>query len=339
MSESFAMIRKRSSAATTVAGVLLLLSCGRARNVSDVPSSATGGSAGSVTGGDGLGGTAGYAGGVVTWDPLQCHVTPAPVPTAPAAQEQWALVRAYCLALGDQGCFASGAPNSLPGCTVDQAVEACVSQLLWFHQTVASECEGVWRKDIECGTKSTFVAPICDGAGTFGPTFGSTEACATENVALLDCKQQHSGDVEVAGSYTTCSYASASVTASACHVNCQVGQYPVELDCSGPEGLPKQCGCMINGFSLPSLQPIFVNSCAEAAEQAADGRCTGKLDCCFEYLDRDKQACMCVEPAEFGYASCEAMMAVGHGQRVDICPALLQVGAGTGCWPPGACPP
>ena len=260
---------------------------------------------------------------MVTWDPLQCHVTPVPKPTAPDAQEQWAVARAYCVALGDQGCLTNGAPNSMPGCTVDEGVESCISQLLWFHQNDAAECEDVWRKDIACGAKSSFVAPFCNGADTFGPTFGSTEACATENVALLDCEQQHSADVEVAGSYTTCYYQSKAVTATACDVNCQVGQHSVQLDCSGPEGLPKQCGCAINGFGLPGLQPIFVNSCAEAAQQAADGLCTGKLDCCFEYLDRDKQACLCVEPAEFGYASCEAMMAVGHGQRVDICPGLL----------------
>jgi len=337
MSESTAMIRKRFSAVTTVAGVLLLLSCGKTRNVSDSPSSAAGGGAGSVTGGGG--GTAGYAGGVVTWDPLECHVTPVPKPNAPGAQEQWALARAYCVALGDQGCLTSGAPNSVPGCTVDEAVESCVAQLLWFHDNVASECEDVWRKDIACGAKSTFVGPICDGASTFGPTFGSVEACAAENVALLDCNQQHSADVEIAGSYTTCYYPSGAAPDSACRISCQVGEYPVQLNCSGPQGLPKQCGCMINGFTLPGLQPVFVNSCAEAAQQAADGLCTGKLDCCFEYLDRDKQACMCVEPADFGYASCEAMMAAGQGQRVDICPGLLQVGAGTGCWPPGACPP
>jgi hypothetical protein len=212
--------------------------------------------------------------------------------------------------------------------------------VLWSHENVASECEDVWRKDLACGAKSTFVAPFCDGAGIFGSTsFGSTEACATENAALLECEQKHTGEVEVAGSYTTCYYPAAAVTASACHVNCQVGQYQVQLDCSGAEGLPKQCGCTINGFALPSSNPVFVNSCAEAAQQAADGLCTGKLDCCFEYVDRDKQACICVEPAEFGYASCEAMMAAGQGRRVDICPGLLPTSPGTGCWPPGACPP
>jgi len=336
MLDSTAMIRTGFSAATTTAALLLLLSCGRTRDVSDVPSSAMGGGAGSGTSGDGAAGT---AGGVVTWDPLQCHVTPVPKPTAPDAQEQWAVARAYCVALGDQGCLTDGAPNSMPGCTVDEGVESCISQLLWFHQNDAAECEDVWRKDIACGAKSSFVAPFCAGADTFGPTFGSTEACATENVALLDCEQRHSAEVEVAGSYTTCYYMSKAVTATACDVYCQVGQHSVQLACSGPEGLPKQCGCMINGFGLPGLQPIFVNSCAEAAQQAADGLCTGKLDCCFEYLDRDKQACMCVEPAEFGYASCEAMMAVGHGQRVDICPGLQPSSPGTGCWPPGGCPP
>lgn len=216
---------------------------------------------------------------------------------------------------------------------------ACVAQVLWYHNyNVSPECEDVWRTDIACGANSTFAQPACYDVGTLGP-YGATKTCAQENAALFDCTQQHSTNVAVAGSYATCSYSSASVSASACVVTCQLGQYSAELDCTGPEGLPKQCGCKINGHVLTGPNPIFVSDCADAAGQAADGLCTGKLDCCFEYLDQNKQACRCEEPAEYGYDSCEAMMAVAQGRRVDICPALLPDDTGGGCWPPGGCSP
>ncbi|MEO7032482.1 MAG: hypothetical protein ABI335_01570 [Polyangiaceae bacterium] len=345
------MIRKRLTVATAVVGAFLMLGCGKTRDVNDVAPSATGGDGGATggdgvaTGGDGVAtggshsdggsGQVGHVGGAPTWDPLQCHVEPVPEPSDPTAAEQWSLARKYCVALGTQDCLLKTAVVfNVGGCTSDEALEACVAQVLWVHYSnVSSECEDVWRKDIECGANSTFgTPPLCDGVGTFGP-YGSTETCTQENAALSDCMGQHSPYVEVRGSYATCLYQSASVSALACNVTCQLGQYSAELDCSGPEGLPKQCGCKINGHVVTNPDPIFVSDCADAAGQAADGLCTGTLDCCFESLEQNKQMCRCEVPAEYGYDSCEAMMAVAQGRRVDICPALLPDNSGG--WPPG----
>lgn len=338
------MITKQLAIATTVAAALWTIGCGKTREVRDSAPSAMGGAhsmagamSASGTGGaaasSGSLGVGGQAGGVLTWDALECHVSPVPEPSDPTAREQWSLARKYCTTLGQQNCFSGGAVLGGAGCTVDELVEACVAQLLWYHhQSVPPECEGVWRDDLECGAKSTFVAP-CSEVGV-SSVYGASASCAQENAAFQECIDRRA-DTEVTGSYTSCHYSSSS---SGCAVACQVGANSVVLDCSGPDGLPKQCGCAINGHASPNSQPIFVSDCADAAAQAADGLCTGQLDCCFEYLDRNKQACRCSVPAEYGYDSCEQMMAFAQGQRVDICPGLMP-DPGNGCWPPGACPP
>jgi len=257
-------------------------------------------------------------------------------PSNPTARAQWSLARQYCTALGDQGCLQSGAVLSVAGCTDDEAVEACVAQVLWSHgQRVPPQCENDWRADMACAAKATFAMPGCEGANTFDVAYGSPNSCALEKAAVVDCVLEQEAQASVVGSYTKCSYSSG----SSCVVSCPVGPHLVELDCSGPDGLPKQCGCMINGHGAPTANPIFVNDCVDAATQAADGLCTGQLACCFTYLDRDKPACRCTEPVTYGYDSCEAMMAVAEGQRVDICPGLLPADSGEGCWPPGHCPP
>lgn len=336
------------AAATTVAGAILMFGCGKTRNVIEQAPSAMGGDAG-ITGG-GVAGTAGGAGvgggssgtagqqpGVVTWDPHQCHSMPVPAPSDPTLKEQWTLTRAYCAALGKKGCLSAESPDVV-GCTLDGAVEACVSQMLWYHaEIVASECESAWRTDVMCGTQGRFDAPVCAGSYAFGGVYGGPD-CAQEDAALMDCEQKQNSNVQVQGSYAKCSYAPAEASGTQCSVNCQVGQQNAALTCTGPDGLPKQCACSINGHAQPALDPVFVKDCADAAQQAADGLCTGKLDCCFEYLDGTKQACNCVYPSEYGYDSCEAMMAVAQGRRVDICPGLLSGGTGEGCWPPGSCP-
>jgi hypothetical protein len=297
------------------------------------------GSASTMGGAGGVGGSEPVQvfGGAATWDPLSCHASPVPEPSDPTSREQWALARAFCLAL-EPACFQTGAVLAARGCSGDQAVEECVAEVLWFHQqNVSVECEDVWRSDIQCGSRSSLSGAACFDVGTMGP-YGTAESCAGENAALRGCMAMHSTDVEVAGSYTTCSYSTASASASTCVVTCPLDEYSAALTCSGPPGLPKQCGCAINGHVLPLPQPIFVSDCADAAAQGADGLCTSRLDCCFEYLDRDKQACRCEQPVDFGYDSCEAMMAVAQGRQVSICPALLPDDGG-GCWPPGSCPP
>ena len=337
-------------------GALLMQGCGKTRNVIDAVPNGMGGSDSGGAGRDGWadggadveagrggsGAEAGHAagtgqgGGVPTWDPLECHATPVLEPSDPTAREQWTLAREFCSALREQGCLQSGAVLSVAGCSGDQAVEACIAEVLWAHsEQVPVECEDQWRADLACAAKSNFAPPGCEGANTFDVGYGAPNSCTSEKAAIVECVAKQTAEVSVVGSYTECSYSSG----SSCFVTCPVGPHKVELHCSGAEGLPKQCGCTINGHIAPPLNPIFVSDCAAAATQAADGLCTGQLDCCFTYLDRNGPTCCCSEPTTYGYDSCEAMMAVANGQRVDICPALLPAESGEGCWPPGHCPP
>lgn len=348
-------------AAATIASVLLAIACGKAREASEMepsamagaPStsggsagslSATGGSAGSSGGSRGESGSSGrvgQAGGTVTWDPLECHAKPVPEPSEPTAAAEWTVARKYCTALVKQpDCFKAGAAWSVAGCTADETLEACVAQVLWIHsRTVSADCEDAWRADLECGAASTSTTiPPCADISTFGP-YGPSATCARENAALSNCMERSSTEVQVTGSYTTCSYAAVDASAATCDVSCELGPYVATLKCSGPDGLPKQCGCAINGHVSTSSDAIFVSDCADAAAQAADGLCTSRFDCCFSYLDRDKEVCHCGDPREFGYDSCEAMIAVASGARVDLCPGLLPDDPGDGCWPPGNCLP
>lgn len=354
---------KKYSAAAAVLGLWLLLGCGTTRKnviadrgaagqsggeASAGTSAATGGVAGEpgkVSGG-GVGGSStasagsgGASGHAPTWDPHDCHVKPVAEPADPTAQLQWTLARAYCVALGDQGCVERSLIDTSPACSTADNVEACVQQVLWKHYTdVAAACEDAWRKDIACGAASKFEPPSCDGSNAFGFPFGTVAACSSENSTLLACVSKNDVLTDVHGSYATCSY-NPKDTGTVCDVSCRMGQYNARLSCSGPEGLAKQCGCMINGHVSVSASssPIFVNDCADAAAQAADGLCTGRIECCFSYFDGKNQVCLCEDdPMRLGFDTCDALIESTQGTRVDICPQLLpDMG---GCFPPGACP-
>lgn len=350
------MKRTRTTVAIhVVAAAFFLLGCGQTRKVTSAGPSATGGDASAVggdasaMGGDAsaMAGEAGVVGGsktvesfggANTWDPLACHSSPVPEPVDPTAKEQWTLARNFCLAL-QPDCFKTGVVAAArPGCSDQQLVDECMAEVLWFHdRLVPAECEDAWRTNLECGSQANITGTGCVEVTTSGP-YGPTETCAEANAALSDCNAKHSTDVKVVGSYATCWSSWTPASASTCKVTCQLGPYWASLTCSGPSGLPKQCGCDINGHVLIGTQPIFVSDCADATAQAADGLCSSRLDCCFEYRDGDKQACRCEAPSDFGYDSCEAMMAVAQGRQVSICPGLLPDDQ-DGCWPPGSCSP
>ena len=165
--------------------------------------------------------------------------------------------------------------------------------------------------------------------------YGSASSCSRENDALVACLDKNSAMVTVNGTYASCTYAADSD--SGCSIRCQFGTNYAALTCSGGSGVPKQCGCAINGHVLVEGDdpPTFVNDCAEAARQAADGLCTSRIDCCIKYVDSGKDVCACVDPKRRGYESCQAMATFAQGTIVDICPQLLpDPGA---CWPPNSC--
>ena len=356
-------LQKRCSPVATMLGLWLVLGCGTTRKnviedrgaagqsgrqASAGTSAAAGGVAGEpgkVSGGGVAGssaasaGSGGAAGHSPTWDPRDCHVKPVAEPADPTAKQQWTLARAYCVALGDQGCVQQSLIDTTPACSTADNVEACVQEVLWKHYTdVAAACEDAWRKDLACGAASKFEPPICNGVSAFGFPFGTATACSSENSTLLACLSKNQVLTEVNGSYATCSY-DPKDTGTACDVSCSMGQYYAGLSCSGPEGLPKQCGCMINGHVSVSVSgsPIFVNDCADAAAQAADGLCTGRIECCFSYFDGKNQVCLCEDdPQRLGFETCDALIESAQGTHVDICPQLLPDRGG--CFPPGACP-
>jgi hypothetical protein len=154
-------------------------------------------------------------GGAATWDPQACHVTPVPEPADATAKEQWSLARGFCFALEPE-CIQTGAVLGIRGCSDELVVEQCVAEVLWFHyRNVSAECEDAWRKDLQCGSQSSVTGSACFAVSTSGP-FGSNETCAQENAALDDCMVTHSTEVEVDGSYTTCSYSTAPGAAASC---------------------------------------------------------------------------------------------------------------------------
>jgi len=276
----------------------------------------------------------GQAGRAATWDPQGCHVSPVAQPTSPELLAAWTAVEAYCQSLGKQGCLANAV--DLPAsCTMDARVDGCVQQVLGSYAAqVPSACQDAWRQDIACGATSVFAAPLCEGANLLGGTYGAAATCAAENAALSACVQKKDSiESHVEGSYADCAYWE---EGGACTVFCQFGGNDAALTCQGAEGLPRQCSCSINGHVLtPSGgSPVFVNDCADAARQAADGHCTSRVDCCIQYVDEGNEVCDCFDPKSFGYDSCQAMADFGNGKIVNLCPQLMPIG---GCWPPNSC--
>lgn len=177
------------------------------------------------------------------------------------------------------------------------------------------------------------------GHGRRSP-YGPTEACGMESDTLLECEEEYSTRVEVEGSYTTCGYGPGA-SEGECEVGCWTPDHYSDLHCSGPDGLPMRCNCSINGkpFNEGStihgwVESIFVSDCEDAATQAADGLCSNRVDCCFEYFDGTNQVCSCgPHPAPLGFDTCEALANYAEGQVVDICPQWAN--PPSSCWPPG----
>jgi hypothetical protein len=117
-----------------------------------------------------------------------------------------------------------------------------------------------------------------------------------------------------------------------------IGTNGFSLECGGPAGLPLRCTCSVNGVSLGDMdfgaeRITYVNDCASAAQLAADGTCTNRLDCCVHYVDNGKDECICgSDPTTYGYATCDALAAGVSGEVVSICPQY-ESPFGT-CWPP-----
>jgi hypothetical protein len=215
-----------------------------------------------------------------------------------------------------------------------------MTDVLGIRQSqILPECDAAWRDSIECGTSET-IQDSCANARIDYP-YGPAEACGTASDTLLQCVAEYSTWADVEGSYTNCGYGPGA-SEGECEVVCRSPDHFSNLDCAGAEGLPLRCSCSINGHPFNEgstiygwVESIFVSDCEDAARQAADGLCSNRVDCCFEYLYGDTQVCTCgPHPAPLGFDSCEALASYADGQVVDICPQWAD--APGSCWPPGA---
>jgi hypothetical protein len=96
--------------------------------------------------------------------------------------------------------------------------------------------------------------------------------------------------------------------------------------------------CFANGHALGDLdfnqtETFYVSDCRETAQRMADGECTDRLDCCFEYTTSSGSGCTCgSDPALLQMPSCQAAAEAYGGKVVDLCPQYQ--GGGSPCWPP-----
>ncbi len=266
-------------------------------------------------------------GPVATWDPEQCQAPAVPAPEDPDALNNWSLAREYCSLLEAEGCleFAFWGWRGLDDCSEQERLDVCVGSVLEVRNgQVLEGCATAWSAAIECAVGQSF-DESCNGA-TYDFPYGAAGPCDDENAALLSCVQDNPVWKSVEGSYATCYYGPG--ITSQCAVTCDDGEHYADLSCGGPEGVPLRCDCAINGKPLNegaivagTPDPIYVSDCEDAARQAADGMCTSRVDCCFEYSDGKNDTCMCgAIPERAGYESCEALADSVMGRVVDLCP-------------------
>lgn len=276
--------------------------------------------------------------GEATWDPEACHVPSLEPPADPSGEMRWALAREYCETIEAQGCLGSAIQfwYAVDDCSDEELLRACQYLVLEVHSSsIATECENLWSAAIACAAQSFGEGCLNHG---FDYPYGTMGACPEENDALLVCQADYPAWNEVEGTYTTCLYGPG--TTSACEVLCPVGENHATLDCSGPDDVPLRCGCAFNGVPLNEgsvvagmPDPIWVDDCEDAARQAADGMCTSRLDCCFEYFDGRNDLCTCgAIPERAGFDSCEALAESVMGRTVAICPQYER--SPSTCWPP-----
>jgi hypothetical protein len=222
-------------------------------------------------------------------------------------------------------------------CTDDDKLRACeLDQAYEYAQWVTPECDDAWRTVMTCAAGASYDMQQCSSAD-FGSS-GAMMPCQAEKTALNDCFSTHAAPDTATGSRGTCYFGGGAV--SACDVTCSIGANNFGLQCGGPAGLPLRCECLINGistgdFDFGAASPvIYANDCAAAAQLAANGTCTNRLDCCVHYVDNGKDQCICgSDPSTFGYATCDALAAGVSGEVVSICPRY-QPPPPSGCWPP-----
>jgi hypothetical protein len=207
----------------------------------------------------------------------------------------------------------------------------CEEDTLDGYLTTHAGCDAEWKSWIICGANATYDMPNeCANA--------DPESCMKEELALSECGKAKFPLTSVAGAYTTCHYGP--WMKGPCLVQCIVGENSFDLDCSAGPGLPLLCSCTVNGNFInqdfDGAGPIgnfYATDCADAGKRAADGQCTNRLECCFQYTDGTKDVCRCGSDSKLlGQPSCQALADSVGGKVVDICPQYASQSGG--CWPP-----
>jgi hypothetical protein len=68
--------------------------------------------------------------------------------------------------------------------------------------------------------------------------------------------------------------------------------------------------------NFDGVDPFYASDCTDAATQAANGRCTARLDCCVQ----TPSDCVCGDPTLTDLGSCADIATARGGTIVDICP-------------------
>lgn len=211
----------------------------------------------------------------------------------------------------------------------------CEEDMLENYLGLYASCDAEWKSAVACGTTATYdTLSECQSVNPGSLSSSPDEPCKSEKLALKACANGNDPWTSVTGSQATCSYGPGVL--APCEISCPVGANTFSLSCTAKPGLPMQCGCAVNGSPIQDWFPsanIYAADCADAASLAANGVCTNRLNCCFEYNDGQKDVCTCgSDPSLLGYPSCQAAADFAGGKVVDICPKYAPNTGG--CWPP-----
>lgn len=325
---------------------LLGLACGQVTSLGNQKgggNAGQGGAAADAGTGAGFGGGAGAGSsgsGGSSAATSTCDVVPA-VPIAnptPEQVERTKLIHDFCTNVVKQCGDASPRWHAGGICSPAELVLGCEQDLLQEYLVLGAACDAEWKKWVICGTNATYdTLPECSAVGIGQFNGGEVIQCHAEKLAFGDCVHTKGPWKEVTGTYTTCSYNT--LISGPCELFCTVGKNDFGISCSANPGLPLECSCMVNGEVIQEFDGLgwygnsYATDCADAAKRAADGRCTSRLACCFQYTNGGKDVCLCgSDPKLLGQPTCQALAEFAGGKVVDICPQYLPTGGN--CWPP-----
>lgn len=305
---------------------------------SDDPDAANGGSAASSDPDVGSGGSAaGTSDGTTGTSTVErCNLpVPPPVenPTAEALERD-RVSQELCEKLASLDCLPSGGTSFISDqtttCSLDDRIKACAMDRASEYEQVPPECRSNWVDVVNCALGASYDRMTCRLAepSSLG---GDDDPCGAEKEVLWACVDESVEQHRVDGTRTSCHYGPGVFTD--CDVECEdVDGRNFGMECFGPEGLPLRCSCYTNGIlvdedNFGDTDVMYASDCLDAATQAANGRCTARLDCCLDLGARFNNECVCGDPVLANLDSCADATTRYAGDTavvVDMCPQYLQ---------------